>query len=171
MSYVSSHKHWTPFSNAKIIRGDVIEVGLGEGMATLSIADETRVSSYTAYERDGGVVQKFRDRNPEIDPKINIFEEDFLKARVSANQYDIGLIDVFDSKERAIYDNAKLIIQRLRNTLKPGAKIIVEYVSGYNQHEARFRKFMEREFGPMQTEFIRTGNPSTSRHIAYYEVS
>ncbi len=74
--------HYAAYQFAQGVQGDIIEVGLGEGEIARSVADESRVKSFTSHEIDPAVVSKFRSANPGFHAKHTIKTGDFLSAVV-----------------------------------------------------------------------------------------
>jgi spermidine synthase len=157
------------YRQSQLVAGDILEVGLGEGYIARLTTPEKRVASFTNYEREPSVITEFERVNPIRDPKHTIVSGDFLLSPTGTTRYDLGIIDIFDGLDDAGYDEAKLVAEELGNRLNGTGKIIVEYVGDFAA-ENDYRAFMGTLFGQMHTEFINTGRPSTSRHLAYYRI-
>jgi len=158
---------YTAYAQSRIMSGDIVEVGLGNGDIARTVMENDSVKSYTNYEMSPAVVDKFRGRNKNVNKKHKVVIKDFLKEKDRANKFDVALVDTLIT--RADYMKARPILLKLAKSLKKGGKIIVEYQADITE-ERDLRTFMEQKYGAMKTEFLNTGRLGDSRHVAYYEV-
>lgn len=156
---------YTTLAKAKLFSGDIVEVGLGEGLLSNELVKRHDVRSITHYERDPEVVARFRASSE----KQTVIAEDIITANLTTSRFDVGVLDIFESIDAKHFDNARLIIPRLEQIMKPGGKIVIEYIADVPA-ERSFRRFMENRFGRMYVEFINTGIKGTSTGVAYYKV-
>ncbi len=158
---------YTAYKHSKLVAGDVVEVGLGEGDIARTVTKLSQVKTYTNYERDLKVVDKFNKKNKKRNKKHKIISKDFLKEGEQSNKFDVAIVDTFVN--RSDYKLAEPIIIKLIKTLRPGGKIILEYQGDFKE-ENELRAFMLRKYGSPKFEHLNTGRPGDSKHIAYYEI-
>lgn len=165
------NQSYLAYGEVAAMSGDIVEVGLGEGHIVRYCLPKPRITSYRNYERDPAVVARYLADNPDVEPKHDIVEDDFLLTPITPTRFNVAVVDLFEDWKTGPqhYDNAKAVIQRLENILLPGGKIMVEF-QGDVEYERAFRRWAQLRYGRLQTEFYNSGITANSRHVGWYNL-
>ncbi|MDQ0367889.1 spermidine synthase [Catenuloplanes indicus] len=148
------------------VRGDVLVLGGGDGLALREVLAYPSVTSATLVELDPAVVALARTR-PEIralnrdsfeDPRVRVVEADaFAWLRSAASRYDAVVVDMPDPDETA---TAKLysveFYTLVRNVLDEGASMVVQAGSPY---------FAPKSFWCIEATIRAAGFGTTPYHV------
>jgi len=109
--------------------GNVLEIGLGLGVASKYLLSLDRVKSLTTIEANAGVIKAFNYLNIQLDEKHVIFNLEGLDYVKSMGNYlyDFIFLDYYTLLDEETLPDIEVMVHWCKKILKPGGKIVGWY--------------------------------------------
>lgn len=145
-----------------VVRGRVLNVGLGAGASARILLDSRRVDFVVTLERDEAVIDAYRAIYPA--DEFNEWKRHEIKwqdARASLTVgpafFDWIYFDIFRNHTPEEMAECRAVVENLASYLKPDGALTLEYLAD-TLEEGKFRRWMDESW---TTEEVRPGLTET----------
>lgn len=136
-------------------RASVLLLGLGLGSVPLMLEQHFgRPYYYVAVEIDPVIVELAHDYQlPELRSPLEIVNADALRfLEVNTDRFDLVCMDVFQDAIVPEAFEAPIVLELLRDSVKPGGLLIYNRLASTREHQILSRRFFEDQFCPVFPE-------------------